>query len=78
MRPAAIIVSLLAFVIALVWLIKAPGYDSAVALAGSLAALITSFFLKRGKDSLGQKQDVNGGSVGVQAGRDANFRDIKK
>lgn len=77
MRLAAIITSSLALLLALAWLIHSPAYDSAVAFAAAVAALISSFFLKREGKPDGQAQHVSGSSVGIQAGRDANVRDIK-
>jgi hypothetical protein len=77
MRLAAILSSSLALLVALAWLIHSPAYDAAVALAAAVAALIASFFLKREAKSDGQAQHVSGSSVGIQAGRDANVRDIK-
>lgn len=77
MRLAAILASSAAFILAFVWLIHSPGYDSAVAFAAAAAALLSSFFLKREQKGKAQTLDVSGGSVGIQAGRDANVRDIK-
>jgi FtsH-binding integral membrane protein len=78
MRLAAILVSSLALLLALAWLISSPAYDSAVACVAALAALLSSFFLKREQKSESQNQNVSGSSVGIQAGRDANVRDIRK
>lgn len=78
MRLAAILASSFALLLAVAWLINAPAYDSALACAAALAALLSAFFLKREKKSEGQAQQVSGSSIGIQAGRDANIRDIKK
>ena len=78
MRLSAILASSLAMLLALVWLIYKPAFDSAFALATAIAALLTSFFLKRERKSDGQSQRVSESSVGIQAGRDANVREIKK
>lgn len=78
MRIAAILVSCIAVVLALVWLIQKPAFDSAVALAAALAALLSSFFLGRDRRDAAQSQNVSDSSVGVQAGRDANTGDIKR
>ncbi|MBF8277640.1 MAG: hypothetical protein HW390_2713 [Candidatus Brocadiaceae bacterium] len=77
MRVAVILVSFIAVLLSLAWLIYKPAFDSAVAMAASLAALCSSFFLKREPKAVGQSQQVSGTSVGIQAGRDANVRDIK-
>lgn len=78
MRLAAILASSFALLLAVAWLINSPAYDSAVACAAAVAALISSFFLKREKNSEGQTQQVSGSSIGIQVGRDANIGDIKK
>lgn len=78
MRLAAIIFSSLALLIALAWLIHSPAYDSAVACAAAVVAVISSFFLKREEKSGVQTQQVSASSLGIQAGRDANVRDINK
>jgi membrane associated rhomboid family serine protease len=75
MRFIAIFAFALAFVAALVWLVKSPGYDSAAALFAAFAALVASYFLNR--DAATQQQNVSKSSVGVQAGRDANVNNIK-
>lgn len=78
MRFAAILASSLALLLALLWLINSPSFDSAVACAATLAAFLSSFFLKRVQKPKAQVQQVSESSVGIQAGRDANVRDIKK
>lgn len=78
MRTAAVLASSIAALLALAWLINKPAYDSAAAFAAAVAALLASFFLKRETKDSGQTQNVSGSSVGVQAGRDANIRDINR
>lgn len=78
MRLAAIIFSSLALLVALAWLIHSPAYDSAVACAGAAVAVISSFFLKREEKPGAQTQHISESSVGIQAGRDANVRDINR
>lgn len=78
MHIAAILASTLALILALAWVISSPDYDSAVACVAAVAALLSSFFLRRGQKSKGQAQQVSESSVGIQAGRDANVRDIMK
>jgi hypothetical protein len=77
MRLAAILTSSLALLLSLAWLVYNPGFDSGVAVAAALAALISSFFLKRERQTGSQVQDVSGSSVGIQAGRDAKVRNIR-
>lgn len=76
MRFAAILASSLALLISLAWLLYKPAFDPGVAVAASLAALFSSFFLKRERQIDNQTQHVSGSSVGIQAGRDANVRDV--
>ncbi len=78
MRIAAILVCFLAVLLSLLWVIYKPAFDSAVALAASLAALFSSFFLKRDGKTGAQAQHVSASSLGIQAGRDANVQDVKK
>lgn len=78
MRLLAISAFCLAFVVSIAWFTFKPAYDSAAAVAAALAALIASFFLQRDRSGREQNQQVSGRSVGVQAGRDANVRDVKK
>ena len=78
MRIATIIASTLALLLALSWLIKSPDYDSAVAFVASVATLLSCFFLKRERKSEDQFQQVSGSSFGIQAGRDADVRDVNK
>lgn len=66
-----------AFIAALVWVFARPGYDSAAAAFAAFAAFVGSFFLTSGRKRATQSQDVQKG-FGVQAGRDANVRDIRQ
>jgi hypothetical protein len=71
MRIAAQIAAFVATLLSIAWTIYKPGLDSAVAMAGTAAALLSTFFLKEDKAESKQVQNVSGGSIGVQAGRDA-------
>lgn len=77
MRLATILASLLALLLSVAWLVYKPAFDSAVAVAVCVAALLSSFFLKRERGTAGQSQHVAGSSVGIQAGRDASVQDVK-
>jgi hypothetical protein len=77
MRLAAILASSLVLLLSLAWLVYKPGFDSGVAVTAALAALFSSFFLKRERQEGKQAQQVSESSVGIQAGRDVNVRDIK-
>jgi hypothetical protein len=76
-RLAVILASSVALLLSLAWLIYRPAFDSACAFSAALAALLSAFFLKRERKGSGQAQHVSTSSVGIQAGRDANVRDIK-
>ncbi len=76
MRIAVILASSIGLLLSLVWLVHTPAFDSAVALAASVAALCSSFFLKREGKTKDQVQHVSGTAVGIQAGRDVKVRDI--
>ena len=76
MRLIAILASFLVLLLSLAWLAYKPAFDSGVAVATSFAALVSSFFLKRQRNTDGQSQSVSGSSLGIQAGRDATIRDI--
>ncbi len=78
MRIAAQIAALAATLISIAWVIEKPGLDSAAATAAAIAALISTFFLKKNIPESKQVQHVSGNSVGVQAGRDAKVENLKQ
>lgn len=79
MRLSLRIVSLLALLLSIAWVALRPGFDSAAAAIGSLAALISSFLVKKERDGKSeQSQKVSDASVGIQAGRDANVNNLKR
>lgn len=53
------------------WFWAMPGYDSGVAVAAALAALIPAFLLKPKPPAALQSQHVEANAMGIQAGRDA-------
>lgn len=71
MRIAAQIAALMATLISIAWVIYKPGLDSAAAATAAIAALMSTFFLKKNAPEPKQLQHISGKSVGVQAGRDA-------
>ena len=77
MRFIAIAASFVAVILAAIWVIKIPGWDSMVALTAAIAATASSFFLKGSRVVPMQSQKVSGSSVGIQAGRDVTTKDIK-
>ncbi len=78
MRLTAQIASLVALLLSIAWVIYKPGFDSAVAVAAALAALLSAFFLKKADSSPVQKQEVSSGGVGIQAGRDAKVENFQR
>ena len=77
MRIIAISASLIGLLLASIWVIKSPDWDSMFALAAAITALASSFFLKRDNSAPSQSQNISGSSVGIQAGRDVRAKDIK-
>lgn len=70
---AAKLLALVALLFALVWLVYAPGFDSAAAAAAALAASAASLFLKKAETPRpGHVQHVSSQSLGIQAGRDVH------
>jgi len=78
MRIAAQIAALVATLISIAWVVYKPGLDSAAATAAAIAALLSTFFLKKDTPESKQVQNVSGKSVGVQAGRDAKVDNFKR
>ncbi len=77
MRIAAQIAALVATLISIAWAACKPGLDSAAATAAAIAALLSTFFLKKDAPESKQVQNLSGKSVGVQAGRDARVDNFK-
>lgn len=58
-----------AFVGSVTWCIASPGYEPAIAVVTSLAAFISSLFLKdKSNVDPKQNQSVGPGGIGIQAG----------
>lgn len=73
------VITALALLIALVWLYSVPKFDSAFAVAASLAAVIALFITPRNKKKpSNQSQGIKDGSTGIQAGGDVNIGSIHK
>jgi hypothetical protein len=54
------------------WVLTHPGYESALAVIGSISALVSAFVVeKRNTRRAAQHQSVSKSSVGIQAGGDA-------
>ena len=73
-------VSLAALLISISWLAYRPAFDSGVATVTALAALLSSFLLKKAPvhPSIEQSQNVSSGSIGVQAGGNVHIKKIEK
>ena len=78
MRLIVKLVSFVALALSVLWVINKPGFDSAVAVAAALAALLSSFFLGKEKTTPGHAQHVSANSTGIQAGRDAKVDSFKR
>ena len=68
------ILSLIALIVSIAWLIAEPGYKSGLAAIGSISALISTFLVEKRKEHRAQQhQSVSKSSVGIQAGGDVNI-----
>lgn len=74
------ILSILALLGSIAWMVVSPGFEPALAIIGSLTGLITAVVVEKRKDSRagGQRQKVTGNGVGIQAGRDLTVGDIRQ
>jgi hypothetical protein len=70
------VLAILAFIVALVWFVKDPKYESALAALVALGVVISSFVARRPRE--GQNQSVDGASSGIQAGGDVNIKSGNK
>lgn len=71
------ILAVIALIGSIAWMIAAPGFEPALAVVGSISALVTSFLVqKRSTRRAQQHQSVSKSSIGVQAGRDVSIGDI--
>lgn len=68
--------SIVALIGSIAWLVSAPGFEPALALVGSMSALVSAFVVeKRSKRHARQHQSVSNSSMGIQAGRDVTIGD---
>jgi hypothetical protein len=71
------LVAIVSMVVSIAWFISDPGFEPALAFAGSISALVSTFVVeKRSIRSAQQHQSVSKSSMGIQAGGDVNIRDI--
>jgi hypothetical protein len=60
------------------WVIADPGFEPALAVVGSMSALVSAFLVeKRNARRAQQHQSVSKSSVGVQAGGDVSIGNIR-
>lgn len=80
MRTVIRLISLIALLISIAWLAQRPAFDSGLATVTALAALLSSFLLKKPSTESGttQSQQVSSGSIGVQAGGNVHIDKIEK
>jgi hypothetical protein len=69
--------AVVALIGSITWLVSAPGFEPALALVGSMSALVSAFVVeKRSQRHARQQQSVSNSSMGIQAGGDVNIGDI--
>lgn len=71
------IVSFIAFVACLTWAIAKPAYDSITAAIIAFSTLIGLFYKSSTDKNSSQKQNVEAGSIGIQAGGNVSANNIK-
>ena len=59
------------------WVIKDPGFESALSVIGAISALVSAVLIERRNKRRTQRQSVSGSSIGVQAGGDVNIGNIR-
>ena len=68
----------IALIGSIVWVIAEPGFDSALAIVGSLSALISAITVENKKaQNLRQRQSISKSSTGIQAGGNINIGNIE-
>ena len=73
MAFTAKLIAFLAFVLASIWLVYSPSFDSGVAAIALLAAFLASLFIKKKETKSSQIQNVSGNAQSIQAGRDVHI-----
>ena len=67
----------IALIGSIAWFIAEPGFETALAVVGSISALISAFLVeRRNARRAQQQQSISKSSIGVQAGRDVNIGSI--
>ena len=71
------ILSCIALIVSIAWLVSSPSFEPALALIGSMSALVSAFVVeKRSKRLAKQHQSVSNSSMGIQAGGNVSIGDI--
>lgn len=65
----------IALIVSIGWVIASPGFESALAVVGSISALVSTFIIGKRKAERAQQQSVSKSSVGVQAGGNVSIGD---
>ncbi len=70
--------AVVALIASIAWLVSDPSFEPALALIGSMSALVSAFVVeKRSKQHARQQhQSVSKSSMGIQAGGNVSIRDI--
>jgi hypothetical protein len=68
--------TVIALIGSIAWLVSAPGFEPALALVGSMSALISAFMVEKRSKQYRQQQSVSKSSLGIQAGGDVHIGDI--
>jgi hypothetical protein len=69
--------SVITLIGSIAWLVSGPGFEPALAVVGSISALISAFVVeKRSTQRAQQHQSVSKTSIGVQAGGDVSIGNI--
>jgi hypothetical protein len=79
------ILSIVTLIGSVAWLIVSPGFEPALALIGSISAIVSTFLIegKKSKEdktsqNIQQSQSISKSSTGIQAGGDVNIGDGRK
>ena len=67
----------IALIGSIAWVIANPGFESALAVIGSISALVSAFLVERRNARRAQQQSVSKSSIGVQAGGDVSIGSIR-
>lgn len=74
-----LILSVLAFIGSLTWMIVEPGYEPAIGIVTSLIGVLTAWVQNKKKDAIltKQTQTVGDHSIGIQAGGNVQIDNLK-